>query len=164
MAQLHIATVRGVPCGEALARALDTLQPVSRAWAHGADPTGASPLSAEVSVSVDLRQPGPQPLVTLRPPPGTWCGLELEVEPDDGTFTSLLVDARRDGAARRYLSTSTRRVRLDRLPLPLDQPGTHDITLFLDAGPTLASLEPSVNDARRDLLDTLLASMHWNAP
>jgi hypothetical protein len=121
-------------------------------------------MASAVDVSLDLTQPTAQRLTTIRPPPGRWCGLELEVGPDEATATSLLVDARRGEATRRYLSASSRRVRVERLMLALGEPGAHDVTLFLDAGPVLASLEPAVNDARRDLLDSLLASIRWNTP
>ena len=164
VARLHVTSVRGVPCGEALARALNALQPVSQAWAHGGAAGGGSPLRADVTVPVDLSRSGRQGLATLRPPPGLWCGLELGVGPDAETATSLLVDARRAGAARRYLSASTRLVRVDAVPFSLEAAAPHDLTLQLDAGPPLASLEPAVTDARRDLLGTLLASLRWNAP
>lgn len=165
MAKLHVTSVRGIPCGETMARAFRAAQPIATAHAHGGD--GApdeDPWASRVDVSVDLTQPTAQALATLRPPPGPWCGLELEVGPDETTATSLLIDARRGEASRRYLSASTRRVRVERLLLTIDRPVAHELPLLLDAGPVLASLEPAVNDARRDLLDTLLASIRWNTP
>lgn len=163
VAKLHLTSVRGVPCGEALARALDALHPVSTAHAHGAQ-GGAGALKARVDVSLDLALPDPQPIATIRPAPGAWCGLEVEVGPDEATATSLLIDARRGDAARRYLSASTRRVRLERLQRSFDEPRPYELVLSLDAGPVLASLDPAANDARRELLDTLLASIRWNDP
>jgi hypothetical protein len=165
MAKLHLTSVRGLPCGETMARAFRAAQPIATAHAHGGDGApGDDPLASRIDVSVDLTQPTAQALATFRPPPGRWCGLELEVSPDEATATSLLVEARRGEATRRYLSASSRRVRVERLLLPLDQPLAHELHLLLDAGPVLASLEPAVNDARRDLLDTLLASIRWNTP
>jgi hypothetical protein len=159
-AVLHVSWVRGVPCGETVARAWS---PVSTAWAHGGH-ADTDPLRVEVDRPVDLTSPAPQALAVLRPAPGVWCAVELEFGPADDTATSLLVDARRSGSSRRYLSAGTRRVRLARLPLVLDAEGRRDLHLLLDAGPTLASLDPATTDARRELLDTLLASMRWNDP
>jgi hypothetical protein len=160
VASMQVTWVRGVPCGEMLAHAL---RPVATAWAHGGH-AETDPLRVTVDRSVNLATFSSQPLTVLRPPPGLWCAVEFEVGPAADTGTSLLVDARRGTQTRRYLSAGTRRLRLERPPLVLDTEGRRDLHLLVDAGPALASLDPATTDARRELLDTLLASMRWNDP
>lgn len=162
LARLHVSSVRGVPCEERLARAFTV---ISTAQAHGghAEPE-ATPLRTAVGRDLDLTVREPQTLGVIRPPPGVWCALEVEVGPSPETATSLLVDARSPAASRRYLSASTRRLQQTMAPLLLEVAGRRSLVLLLDAGPTLASLDPAANDARRDLLDTLLASLQWNDP
>jgi hypothetical protein len=157
--RLSITSVRGVPCSEVMA----SLSPLSTAWAHGAHAHEPSPLRADLAVDLDLLTAGTTPLVTLRPPPGLWCAVELGFGPSrsDAAWsgTTLLVDATHAGSTRRYLSTSGRTLQLVMLPLALsDTARHHHLTVGLDPA-VLSTLQPSTNDARRELLDTLLASL-----
>lgn len=161
LARLSLTGVRGVPCSELMAT---RWSPVSAAWAHGGHSTTASPLAASFSVPLDLTTPGATALATLRPPPGLWCALELTAAPSDSGEawggTTLLIDAQQHGVARRYLATSTRARQLAFVPHDLSfSRRRHHARLQLDASPVLSSLEPAAPDARRDLLDSLLASM-----
>ncbi len=157
--RLSITSVRGVPCDELMG----SLNPISSAWAHGAHTSEpASPLRADLAVDVDLLTPAITPLATLRPPPGLWCGLELRVSPSTSDArwggATLLVDASDGSTSRRYVSTSQRIAQLRFLPLRLsDTARHHHLTIGLD--PTvLSTLQPATNDARLELLDTLLSS------
>lgn len=156
-ARLTVTSVRGVSCFEFMAQ---RLSPLSTAWAHGTHTNAeASPLRADVDLSFDLTQATQPTVATLRPPPGTWCALEVTFGPSASEEpwggTTLLVEV----SGRRYLSTSARTVQLPFLARSLS--GTTprlDLLLTIDAAP-LASLDPAAPDARRELLDTLLASV-----
>ncbi len=161
--RLSVTSVRGVPCTDVMA----SLSPLSTAWAHGAHPVDASPLRAETAVDLDLLTPGTTLLATVRPPPGLWCAVELGlgVSASDATWggTSLLIIAHDATTTRRYLSTSARAERLVMVPLVLSETSRHHrLIAGLDPA-ALSSLQPSTNDARRELLDTLLASLTLHA-
>lgn len=159
VARLSVTSVRLVPCDEVLA----ALAPVASAWAHGAAPLPDSPLRAAVAVDLDLLTPGVVPLATLRPAPVVVCGVELGVSPSAASATwggtTLLVDVTREGATRRFVSTSGRTTRVTSLPLTLgEQRRTARLPLTLDTT-ALATLDPAASDARRALLDEVLASL-----
>lgn len=163
LARLSLTSARGVPCTEVMA----ALSPLSTAWAHGAHTLETSPLLADVAVDVDLLTPATTPLATLRPPPGLWCALELGFarSTTDTAWggTTLLVDAADASASTRYLSTSERHLQLLFMPLTLSEAQRHHhLTVGLDPA-ALSTLQPSTNDARRELLDTLLASLSLSA-
>lgn len=156
-ARLTLTSVRGVSCFEFLAQ---RLSPISTAWAHGAHTNvEASPLHADVDVSFDLTQPSQPNVATLHPPPGTWCALEVTFGPSPSSEpwggTTLLVDV----AGRRYLSTGTRSVQLPFMARTLSASSRRlDLLMTIDAT-ALTTLDPAAPDARRELLDTLLASL-----
>lgn len=156
-ARLNVTRVRGVSCFELMAR---HLSPVSTAWAHGAHSNvEASPLRADVDVSVQLSQTTPSPIATLRPPPGTWCAVEVTFSPSASKEvwggTTLLIEAH----GRRYLSNGTRTIQLPFMARSLSatQPRL-TLELAIDAAP-LASIDPTAPDARLELLDTLMTSL-----
>lgn len=157
VARLNITRVRGVPCLEFMAR---HLSPVSTAWAHGAHSNvEGSPLSADVDVSLELAQTTPAPIATLRPPPGTWCALEVTFGPsaskDTWGGTTLLIEAQ----GRRYVSNGSRTIQLPFLARSLSAAQSRlDLRLAVDAAP-LASIDPAAPDARLELLDTLMTSL-----
>lgn len=160
LARLNLTGVRGVPCSELMAT---RLSPISIALAHGGASTTTSPLAATFSVPLDLTTPGTTPLATLRPPPGVWCALELALAPSDGAEawggTTLLVDAEQGGVARRYVAAGARSHQLTFLPTALSASRRqHLVRLQLAPSQTFASLEPAAPDARRGLLDDVLAS------
>jgi hypothetical protein len=161
VARLTLTSARAVPCLEVMAQ---HLSPISSAWAHGAggDPT-ASPLRAVFDVAVDLATPGRTTLATLRPPPGTWCGLEVTFGPSGSEAswggTTLLVEATKAGVGRRYVANAVRTLQLPLLARTLSASSRHhELVVQLDPAP-LSSLEPAASDARRELLDSLVASV-----
>ncbi|MER2560529.1 MAG: hypothetical protein ABTQ32_07425 [Myxococcaceae bacterium] len=155
-ARLTVTRLRGVPCLEVMAR---HLSPISTAWAHGSHAETTSPLRADVDLSLDLSATTSTPVATLRPPPGTWCALEVtfsaSTSEDVWGGTTLFVETR----GRRYLSNATRTMQLASPPHTLSaaQPRL-DLRLAIDAAP-LASIDPAAPDARLELLDTLMSSL-----
>lgn len=155
-ARLTVTSVRGVSCFEFMAQ---RWSPLSTAWAHGAHPSvETSPLRADVNLSFDLSQATQPTVATLRPPPGTWCALEVSFGPSTAQEpwggTTLFVEL----AGRRYLSTSARTLQLPFLGRTLTTSSPLTLTVNLDAAP-IASIDPAAPDARRELLDTILASV-----
>lgn len=156
-ARLNVTRVRGVSCFEFMAR---NLSPVSTAWAHGSHAeAGGSPLRADVDFSLDLSHATPSSITTLRPPPGTWCALEVtfsrSASKETWGGTTLFIEAQ----TRRYVSNSARTIQLPFLghTLSAAQPRL-DLRLAIDAAP-LASIDPAAPDARLELLDTLMSSL-----
>lgn len=156
-ARLNVTRIRGVPCLEVLAR---HLTPVSTAWAHGSHAEAdVSPLRADVDVSLELSTSTPTELATLRPPPATWCALEVTFSASTSREvwggTTLLIEAR----GRRYVSTASRTVKLPFMARSLSAAKPRlTLSLLIDAAP-LASIDPAAPDARPDLLDTLMTSL-----
>jgi hypothetical protein len=158
---LSITGVRGVLCTEMMA----ALSPVSTAWAHGAHAHDdeASPLQADVRVDLDLLVAGTTPLATLRPPPGTWCALELQLSPSASTGATLVVVAGEANSTRRYLTRSERNIQLVVMPVMLSGTArSQHLTISLDPI-ALSTLQPASPDARLELLDTLVASLSMSS-
>lgn len=159
-ARLSVTHLRLVPCTEVLA----AFSPLSTAWAHGSHASApASPLEVSLAADVDLLATEPVQLAAFAPPPGELCGVELEVAPSstDAPWkgTTLSVDAVKGASARQYFSLSSRRTLVRALPLGLGASSRHHALRLVLDGAVFSTLEPAVNDARRELLDSSLASM-----
>lgn len=158
--RLSLSRARLVPCTEVLA----AWSPVSSAWAHGEHVSSkSSPFEAALAVDADVLSPTPVLLATFTPPPTLVCGVELDVAPSATEAawkgTSLWLEATANGATRSYFSMSGKRHQARMMPFELTSTQRRRaLTIHLD-GAAFTTLQPAMNDARRELLDSLLASM-----
>ena len=127
------------------ARWWQALSPLSTAWAHGTEPV-SSPRALVTPVLLDLRTAGPVAIGTVRPPPGTYCSLEVTFAPSTADVREQGTTLYLDAEALRQLTAVTRVI-----PVSLPQP------LRLDADQLDGSivLELQLPEPGRDGADTL---------
>lgn len=128
------------------------LSPIGTAYAHGGDDT-SDPRVLKAPVLIDLRVGELQPVATMHPPPGSYCGVAM-------TFAPSTVDARESGTTL-YLESpsgrelSTRQLLISRSFDAVELDGDASKTLTLDYGLIMPPPSGIGDETLRALLDTL---------